>query len=145
MTTILADYKLGLMVTDSSINDGDRAWSGRKVFRVKGALVGMAGDDSNCTKFLEWYRGGLEGPIDMGEASALILTSRGLFLFDANYEKPRRLELGREAIGTGAKAAMCAYEALGFTDPRKVVRIVCKHDASSRAPVRSYNLKAITT
>ena len=61
-------------------------------------------------------------------------------MFDANYLQPTRLASGREAIGTGGKAAMCAYEALWFTDPRRAVSIVCKHDAASRTPVRVYRL-----
>ena len=48
---------------------------------------------------------------------------------------------GIEAIGSGGKAAICAYEALALTDPVHAVRIVCKHDAGSRAPVRVYRLK----
>lgn len=140
MTTILACARLGVMVADSSITDADRVWAGRKVWRVRGALVGMAGDDSDRLAFLEWYRGGMVGPAKMGESSALILNARGLYLIDANYTAPQRLESGREAIGTGGKAAICVYEALRFTDPRKAVRIVCKHDANSRGPVRSYTL-----
>lgn len=128
------------MVADSSITDADRVWVGRKVWRVRGALVGMAGEDSGRLAFLKWYRGGMVGTASMGESTALILNASGLYLIDANYAEPQRLESGREAIGTGGKAAICAYEALRFTDPRKAVRIVCKHDANSRGPVRSYAL-----
>lgn len=140
MTTILSDYKLGIMVSDSSISDGDRVWGGKKVWRVKRTLVGLAGEDAQIQSFLAWYRGGMKTKLDMGTASALILRPDGLFFMDANYTEPTRLALGREAIGTGGKSAMCAYEALGFTDPKLAVRIVCKHDAASRAPVRSYSL-----
>jgi hypothetical protein len=37
-------------------------------------------------------------------------------------------------------AALAAYEALGFTDPKRAVQIVCRHDLNSRAPVRVYRL-----
>lgn len=144
MTTILADAKWGLMVADSSVSDEDRVWVGKKVYRVKNALIGMAGNESDCAMFREWYRAGLEEAAPTFTVlSALILTAKGLFFYDNNYEKPIKLALGREAVGTGAKAAMCAYEALGFANPKKAVQIVCKHDALSRAPVRSYNLKAV--
>lgn len=33
MTSILADARLGVMVSDSSISDGDRVWLGRKTYR----------------------------------------------------------------------------------------------------------------
>jgi hypothetical protein len=140
MTTILADAKLGVMVADSSISNDDRVWSGKKVWRVRDALVGMAGQDNDRIAFLDWYRAGMNGPVAIGEASALILTPRGLFFMDANYAAPQRVEHGREAVGTGDKAAMCAYEALGWQDPARAVRIVCKHDSASRSPVRTYHL-----
>ena len=141
MTTLLADAKLGVMVADSNVCDDDRVWSGRKVWRIRGALVGLAGADAEIQAFLDWYRAGMDGPVKMGESAALILDGHGVHLFDANYERPQRIERGREAIGTGGKAAMCVHEALGFLDPRKAVRIVCKHDAGSRGPVRVYSLK----
>jgi hypothetical protein len=52
MTTILADLKLGVMVADSSISDGDRVWSGRKVFRFKGTLLGFSGNIDEAIEFL---------------------------------------------------------------------------------------------
>lgn len=70
----------------------------------------------------------------------LILNSAGVFMYDSNYTHPVKVERGIEAIGSGGKAVMCTYEALGFSDPRRAVRIVCKHDAGSRGPVRSYRL-----
>lgn len=128
------------MCADSNVSDEDRVWAGKKVFRIKDALIGLAGDDAAREAFLDWYRTGFEGKVKFQDSSALILCKAGLFFFDSNYIKPVRLPSGREAIGTGGKAAMCAYEALWFTDPRRAVSIVCKHDAGSRAPVRVYRL-----
>lgn len=140
MTTILADARLGIVVADSNISDEDRVWVGRKVSRVRGGLVALSGDYGEGACFLEWCRGGFNGPAPrFGNSCALVLTHSGLTLF--NYSViPDFVSSGREAIGTGAKAAMCAYEALGWTDPKKAVRIVCKHDAGSRGPVRTYRL-----
>lgn len=140
MTTILADTRFGLMVADSGVSDGERVWSDKKVFRVRGSLIGLAGDDSDCTAVLAWFKAGMSGHVKAGGSSALILNGDGLFLFNANYTEPQRLKKGREAIGTGAMAAMAAYEALSFLDPRKAVQIVCKHDAGSRGPVHVYQL-----
>lgn len=140
MTTILSDYRFGIMVADSNVSDEDRVWAGKKVFRIKGALIGMSGAGAESKAFLDWYRSGFVGSVKFGGSSALILCKVGLFHYDSNYVKPVRVPSGREAIGTGGKAAMCAYEALWFTDPRRAVSIVCKHDASSRAPVRVYRL-----
>lgn len=140
MTTILASIRHGLMCADSNVCDDDRIWTGRKVWRIKGALIGLAGTDADRSAFLEWYRAGMEGPVKFDTSSALILSAAGLFIFDANYTQPQRLEHGREAIGSGAKAAMCAFEALGWDDPKRAVQIVCRHDAGSRGPVRVYRL-----
>jgi hypothetical protein len=141
VTTILADFHLGLMVCDSNVSDEDRVWIGRKVWRIGRALIGMAGADPERAAFLDWYRGGLKGHVKFKESAALILTPSGLYHYDSNYAMPQKVESGREAIGTGSKAAMCTHEALGFQDPRQAVKIVCRHDASSRGPVRSYKLK----
>lgn len=141
ITTILADARFGVVVADSSMGDGDRVWSTRKVRRIKGALVGLAGTEAYFKAFLDWYRAGMAEPVpEMEENAALILCQKGLFFIDANYTELQRIESGREAIGTGAKAAMCAFEALNWTDPRRAVQIVCKHDAGSRTPVRTYTL-----
>jgi ATP-dependent protease HslVU (ClpYQ) peptidase subunit len=130
-----------MMVSDSCVSDGDRRYPGRKVWRVHGALIGFAGDEADSFRFLDWYRRGMAGKLNFGESSALILSERGLESFDANYARPVPITSGRGAIGTGAKAAMCAWEALGWQDPQKAVRIVCKHDACSLGPVRVYRLR----
>lgn len=138
MTTVLADAKRRLIVSDSQVGDEDRVWSDRKVFRHQGSLYGFAGLIEERVEFMDWIKG--TGPEPRFTNSlCLLLNESGLFLYD-NSPTPQRVARGIEAIGTGSKAAMCAYEALGFTDPAKAVRIVCKHDSSSRAPVRVYKL-----
>lgn len=139
MTTILADAKLGLMVSDSNVSDGITVSCMRKVFRVNGALVGMAGAVSEFEAFLGWYRAGMPSPApQISSVSALILSKHGLVHFAAR--SPTRSQSGIEAVGTGAMAALAAYEALGHQDPAKAVRIVCRHDNGSRGPVRTYKL-----
>ena len=141
MTTVLADFKVGLMVADTAASDGDRQWPGaRKVWRVRGALLGFAGPYEEIEAFLAWWRDGAQGhgPKFAG-GYALVMSSAGLVLF-AGSTSPMAVESGRDAIGTGGKGAMCAYDALGWTNPRLAVQIACRYDASSRAPVRSYRL-----
>ncbi len=143
MTTILADYKLGLMVADSNATDGDRVWKIKKVHRIKGALIGLAGVMSEGQAFLEWYRGDIEkkAPVfEFGESTALVLDEFGLFYFDMNTLGLTKVPGGIESAGSGSVAAICAYEALGFKDPTRAVRIACKHDNGSRGPVRTYKL-----
>lgn len=143
MTTILADFKLGLMVADSGFSDGDRVWSGRKVHRHKGALLGLAGDVNEGQLFLTWWKRGCTGkPPTFVHSQALVLDEQGLRCFNAACVG-ERIAGGVEAIGSGAKAAICAYEALGLCDPARAVRIVCRHDSGSRAPVRVYRLVGV--
>lgn len=140
MTTVLADWHAGIMVSDSQVSDADRKWSQRKVFRIRGALVGIAGQLAQAEQFLAWYRAGCaDRPPRLSEMSALVLTPDGLLHYAFDH-LPVPVPHGREAIGSGAKAAMVGYQLLGWKDARRVVRVVCEHDASSRAPVRVYRL-----
>lgn len=140
MTTILADARLGVMVSDSSVSDGDRVWIGRKVFRWRGNLIGFAGDVNESELFMAWFkRGCADKPPKFTGSQALVLSDKGLTSFNISCV-PERVKGGIETIGSGAKAAMCVYEALGFTDPVGAVALVCKHDAGSRKPVRTYKL-----
>ncbi len=144
MTTILADYSRRVMVADSNATDGDRAWQMRKVYRIRGALVGTAGNIDEAAFFRAWYanRDDTIAPeFSFANSSALVLDHSGLWLFDENTIELTRVPSGREAIGTGGKGAICAYEAMGWDDPARAVRIACKHDSGSRPPVRTYHLK----
>lgn len=142
MTTILADSRLGVMVSDSHATDEDRSWSERKVFRLRGALVATSGIISEGASFMDWYKAGADGDpqFEFGESDALVLDEHGLWRFNSNGPRLMRVPRGIEAIGSGAKGAICAYEALGWASPKKAVRIACNHDFGSRPPVRLYRL-----
>lgn len=143
MTTILADYRLRVMVADSMLADDDRAWNIRKINRIRGALVGCSGEMDKWSHFLAWWKAGAEAEpaFDFSGCSALVLSATGLYIFDDSTIALTKVDGGREAIGSGGKGAICAYEALGWQDPRKAVRIAVKHDAKSRGPVRVFTLK----
>ena len=137
---MLADSAQGIMVCDSVASDQVRAWTTRKVFRVHGALIGLAGQLDQFGVFLAWAKTAFQdSPPKLGNIDALVLTPSGLLNF-AGSGLPIKVHSGRQAIGTGAMAAMAAYEALGWQDARKAVTIACRHDANSRAPVRVYKL-----
>lgn len=140
MTTILADLRLGVMVSDSNVSNGDRVWRSRKVWRSRGALLGFSGNVDEARAFLDWWRAGAIGKHPgFAYSEALILSIDGVWHYSGN-RLPERIASGREAIGTGGKAAMAAYEALAWQEPRRAVRIACNHDSDSRAPVRVYSL-----
>jgi hypothetical protein len=140
MSTVLASLRHGVMVSDSAMADGDRRYPCRKIYRIGGALLGFAGEESDFIRFMDWFKSGMLGKVNFGESKVLILSPRRLEMFDANYELPVRITSGRDAIGTGGKAVMCAFEAQGFENPRRAVSIVCRHDANSWGPVRVYRL-----
>lgn len=140
MTTVLASVAMGLMLSDSNISDGDRIWTGRKVWRHRGSLLGFAGDCLEAEQFMAWWRAGCAGkPPHFKNSEAMVLNASGLTVFLESCTGSH-IQSGIEAIGTGAKAAMCAFEALNFTNPKRAVALACKHDAGSRAPVRVYKL-----
>jgi len=141
MTTLLADHRLGVMVSDSQVSDGERKWARRKVWRVGNSLAGYAGDSAQFGEWLAWYKAGMvDKHRKLDDLTVLVLRPEGLFFFDPFSDAPQVVTKGREAIGTGGMAAMCAFEASGFTDPKRAVQIVCRHDALSSGPVRLYRL-----
>ncbi len=140
MTTVLADFGLGLMAADSCVSDGDRAWAAQKIFRHKGHILGFAGEENQWIPFLAWWKGGCEGKEPkFSDSSALVMSIDGLVAFN-NACVAVPMKSGIAAIGSGGKGAMCAYEALGHKDPSKAVAIACKYDLASRKPVRTYRL-----
>lgn len=140
MTSVLASFQLGVMVADSGITDGDRVWSGKKIWRHKGALIGIAGDYLEAEQFVAWWVSGFKGePPPFGHSEALVLDCMGLSHFLGKLT-PAHIPRGMEAIGSGAKAAMAAFEAMNFTNPKRAVEIACNHDNGSRKPVRLYRL-----
>jgi hypothetical protein len=129
-----------MMVADSNITDAHKVWRARKVWRVNGALIGMSGNAEEFLPFLVWCRNGMQDdPPKLKTLDAMILSTDGLLCYSMST-LPIRIEAGRHAIGSGSMAALAAYEALGFTDPKRAVQIVCRHDLNSRAPVRVYRL-----
>ena len=140
MTTVLSDVRYGVMVADSNITDSHKVWKCRKVYRINGSLVGMAGNAEEFLPFLVWCRAGMqEDPPKLRSLEALILSAAGLQHYSLST-LPMRIGCGRHAIGSGSMAALAAYEALEFTDPKRAVKIACNHDAGSRGPVRVYKL-----
>ncbi len=140
MTTILCDARMGIMAADSQWSDGVQKGRVRKVHRIGKQLIGCAGNLDETTLFLAWCRKGCQGkPPKIPNFSALVLNAKGLFHCVGN-DILMPVESGWHAIGSGAVAAMCTHEALGFNSPRLAVALVCKHDAGSRGPVRVYHL-----
>ena len=142
MTTIAADPKLGLMVTDSNVTDGAQKWSEHKVERIGDTLYGTCGDAVDGDKFYDWIRRGAKGrkpKLDENEFNALALNDKGLFWFDNKLHPIRHKE--PFAIGSGATAARAALEC--GADIVRAVEVACKVDAGSAPPVQVYRLSPL--
>jgi hypothetical protein len=62
MTTVLADTKLGVVVSDTNFGDGDTRGQMRKVWRLNGSIIGLAGNLEEFAPFLLWLKEGMQPP-----------------------------------------------------------------------------------
>jgi hypothetical protein len=124
------------MVSDSFWTDGDNKGPCRKVYRIKGQLVGVAGSVKDESVFLEWYKKGAKGEGPKGDVTALILSESSVktWCFDDGFFEPGN----QFAIGTGGAIARAVM--MTGADARTAVRIATKIDAQSGGPVRAYRL-----
>ena len=139
MTTIAACTVRRVMVADSQWTDGRRCGGVRKVYRIGGALVGLAGDFATIHACLAKLRAGeLErGDGDLSDVEVLRLAESGLSTWTA-ADGWGPLTEKRWAIGTGADFAIGALMA-GAT-PLRAVQIAITHDAGSGGTARAYRL-----
>lgn len=139
MTTVAADLVAGVMCADSCLTDGTECAAVRKIYRVRGELLGFAGTYSNWLEWLrEWQAGELASALMFEDVYVLRMSRQGLSTWDStNGWAP--LEERRWAIGSGGLAARGALGA-GATC-RQAVAIACTIDAASRGPVRQLTLE----
>ncbi len=135
MTTIAACAIEGVMCSDSGWNDGDTRGETRKVFRVRGDLVGFAGDLAEIQAWLAAFRRRQE-PKRSG-ISVLKLSANGqihTWALGQWYEMKEK----QFAIGTGGVAARVAMD-MGATCRQAVLKAI-KYDAGSFGPGRTYRV-----
>lgn len=139
MTTIVATRDR--MVCDSKVTHGDTAYHGLKVFRIKGALVGTAGDTSELGQFIEWFKKGAKPgsapKIENPSFDVLVLDKSGLRIYSGSFHADPVTDQ-HYAIGTGAYAALAAIHC-GKT-PEEAVEIACRIDVNSGPPVQTHML-----
>jgi ATP-dependent protease HslVU (ClpYQ) peptidase subunit len=136
MTTIAADRKAGVMASDSQWSDGTSCGPCRKVFRVRGELIGMAGELKDCQPWLQAYRRGKDLSQLTTSVNALRLGPAGLHAWDS---ADGWLPVGHQyAIGSGGVAARAAMATKATV--AVAVRIACTIDANSGGRVRTYRL-----
>jgi 20S proteasome alpha/beta subunit len=137
MTTVAASVAEGVMCSDSQWSDGIHKGLMRKVFRIRGSLIGVAGD---MRQIVEWVAAWKDDPRGRHKQSihALILSAEGLSTWDNTQLLMPTNEL-YQAIGSGADFALGAMDQ--GASCREAVRIACRRDASSGPPVRTYKLR----
>lgn len=136
MTTIAACAIEGVMCSDSGWNDGDTRGEARKVFRVRGDLVGFAGVLPDIQAFLADYRKKKEPPAKLAVV-ALRLNKAG-HIHAWSHGEWCAMQEKQFAIGTGGTAARAAMKH-GAT-AREAVKTAISLDAGSFGPVRTYRI-----
>lgn len=136
MTTITVKGKV--MAADTQMDDEGVISNIRKIFKVRGDLIGFAGSVSEGLKFVEWYiNNDLDDITDLEEISldetgAIVLTKSGKIL---TFETHLPIEILDDhfAIGSGAQAAMAAMDC--GHDPITAIKIASKRDAYTSSNV----------
>jgi ATP-dependent protease HslVU (ClpYQ) peptidase subunit len=143
MTTIVCDRKG--MAADTRVT-GVPMYYCAKVHRIRGKLVGVAGDSAATTKFLAWFR--KECPADEmlldvkdedGDTGlmALVLDASGIYLY-TNLTEPDRMYNKFYGVGTGAPYALGAIEK-GAT-LREAIKIAMKYDEATGGEIHHEEL-----
>lgn len=133
MTTVATD---GKTIASDSLQQGvhiDQVVC-KKIHRVKGAVVGLAGDVQDGKKFLSWLRGGDKADLS-NNFEALVVDGGVAYHYTDHIPVNAGLPA---AIGSGAGYAMAAM--LAGCSPREAVKIAIKLDIGSRGPVREMKL-----
>lgn len=139
MTTVFADAKAGVMVSDSRCSGGDIWFPMTKVHRVGDELVGIVGTVSQGACWLEWYRGGRAGAKPkLTGFGALILRPTGLVEVDVDCSE-QVVERGFHGAGTGGGFAVAAF--MAGADPVRAVEIALQIDTNSGGEVVLHKLK----
>ena len=140
MTTIVADARKGVMVSESKCT-GNGSWVPMtKIFRVNGDLFGFAGGVNERERWLKWHRAGRKGPRPKLENfEGLLLKPDGTLYELCSDGLEMLIERGFHAVGSGGSAALGAMFA--GKDAREAVEIACLIDSGSGGDVCVFELK----
>lgn len=92
----------------------------KKIRRIKGAVIGAAGDAGDCTRLMDWAEGGFnekkkpkfsEEPGTEDEAILLMVKEDGIYMMSSTDPYPEQVAGDFYAIGSGGKAAHAALYA----------------------------------
>lgn len=127
MTTIVANRSA--MAADRRISGG-LVFQTAKLFRVHGAIIGVAGDMQHCLKFIEWRKNPDTKPtMAEPEFEALELTACGRLLWWGPEFIALPIDGDAYAIGSGGPIALGAM-AMGAS-LQKAIAIAAKWDCKT--------------
>lgn len=148
MTTIVAT--LDALGADTMVTRVDGTfYPTTKIIRVKGDLIGAAGDAGDCTRFMDWAKHDYSekkrpkftvAADDRDAAILLILNSEGIFTMSTTDPYPELITSDCYAIGSGGDAARAAIMC-GKT-LEEALAIAAQIDMHTRAPFTILKLKS---
>lgn len=135
MTTVVCNREE--MASDSQLTGEYRA-SAKKLWKIKGAVIGIAGEYSACTRFVKWLQGELQDEPDMETVDAMVLTTDGRILHYNGSTEPFEVEDQFSAIGSGSQAAMAAMH-MGASVER-AIEVAALVDVGTGGPVQYHKI-----
>lgn len=139
MTTIVVTRTA--MYAESKVTTANGlSFPSNKIFRLRGSLVGTAGNNPGIEKFIVWFKGDQKTPIELAKNDSfeiIVLNRNGIFCF-GNSSFPDRVLRDWHAIGEGAGPAMGAM--LAGADPMRAIEIACELCNNSGPPINVYKL-----
>lgn len=140
MTTVAADARVGLMVSDSRTTIEGSCWlPSTKIYRFDDEIVGVCGNSIDESKWLAWRRGARRGkfPKLSDEFQGLLLRKSGLFWLDDKGGE-MLVERGFHGIGSGGNIAIALM--IHGIDAEQAVRTACDVDLHSGGAIVTMKL-----
>lgn len=148
MTTIAAT--LTHIAGDRMVSDESKGtwYPSVKVRRIKGALIGAAGDAGDCVRMMDWAEAEFNPKkkpkfeTDAGEEGAvglILLNAEGIHMMSQDDPYPEKVAEGFYAIGSGGKAAWGAL--MAGLPIEKAMEIAHAVDPYTRPPYDILSLK----
>ncbi len=145
IVTVIA-VRDGVMASDSLGTLGKTTpYRCEKIYRIRGQLVGVAGETHGCMAFVELFRNSGADPeeYEFDDAAALVLRSDGrIFIYD-ECGWPDPVFESFFAIGSGADIALGAMHA-GFTAVQAVEAAI-RWNVNCGGNVASLSLKGVSS
>jgi ATP-dependent protease HslVU (ClpYQ) peptidase subunit len=123
------------MASDSIASDGDTRCTVRKLFKLHGGIIGVAGDMSQCVALVRYLKRAKRHmlPPDVSGVEALHLTRHGKILCYDGSLTPFEILDDFAAIGSGAGPALGAMHA--GVDIATAIRIAAKVNSGTGGTV----------